>query len=214
MTKKKKPAKKNINKKPKEISKADKDNSYQLAATALRPTVQAAVTLREYGKGLGELEIPALVKDLSQNAQLINEGDLKRGEAMLTAQAHTLDSIFNTLARLAVNTEYIDNLDKYLKLALRAQSQCRSTWEALGELKNPRSVNFVNQANISQGHQQVNNGTPTQNAPPHARENKKSQNKLLEKKDGERLDPRTTCKAGQNDPAMATVERVNGAKNS
>ena len=48
---------------------------------------------------------------------------------MLTAQAHTLVAIFNNLARRASNAEYRDHLDRYLKLALRAQSQYRATCE-------------------------------------------------------------------------------------
>ncbi len=80
---------------------------------------------------------------------------------MLTAQAHTLDAVFNNLARRAINAEYMDNLDRYLKLALRAQSQCRATWEALATMKNPPMIGYVRQANIAHGHQQVNNATST-----------------------------------------------------
>ena len=40
---------------------------------------------------------------------------------------------------------------------MRAQGQCRATLQTLGELKNPRQVAFVKQANIANGYQQVNN---------------------------------------------------------
>ncbi len=69
---------------------------------------------------------------------------------------NTLDSIFNSLVQRAINSEYLDHLDRYLKLALRAQSQCRATWETLAAIKNPPIV-YAKQANIAQGHQQVNN---------------------------------------------------------
>lgn len=50
-------------------------------------------------------------------------------------------------------------------MALKAQAQCRATLEALAEIKNPRPVAFVKQANISGEHQQVNNGVqPAQKA--------------------------------------------------
>ena len=53
----------------------------------------------------------------------------------------------------------------YKRQALKAQAQCRATLEALAEIKNPRPVAFVKQANISGGHQQVNNGMqPAQQA--------------------------------------------------
>ena len=45
-----------------------------------------------------------------------------------------------------------------LRSDLKAQAQCRATLEALAEIKNPHPVAFVKQANISSGHQQVNNG--------------------------------------------------------
>ena len=43
------------------------------------------------------------------------------------------------------------NLDTYLKVALRAQSQCRATWEALGTIQNPPVMGYVRQANIAHG---------------------------------------------------------------
>jgi hypothetical protein len=130
---------------------------------------------------------------------------------MLTTQAHTLDAIFNNLATRAIKAEYMKNLDTYLKLALRAQSQCRATWEALGAIKNPPVMGYVRQANIAHGPQQVNNGTCDDT--PRTRENQNSQNKLMEKKDDERLDIGTTSTAGQADPAMATVGEIDGAEN-
>ena len=43
-----------------------------------------------------------------------------------------------------------------MRLALKAQSQCRTTIETLTILKNPTTI-FARQANIAQGSQQVNN---------------------------------------------------------
>jgi hypothetical protein len=46
---------------------------------------------------------------------------------------------------------------------MKAQAQCRSTVEAIAEIKFPKSATFIKQANIAQ-QQQVNNGqekTPT-----------------------------------------------------
>jgi hypothetical protein len=44
-----------------------------------------------------------------------------------------------------------------MRLALKAQGQCRATLETLAAIKNPPVV-FAKQRNISHGHQQVNNG--------------------------------------------------------
>ena len=212
MATKRKPAKKRD---PNQITangKADEDQAVAIARTVLRPTVQAAVTLKEYGKSYGDLDLGGLIDSLSELTRTTSDGDLKRAEAMLTAQAHTLDAIFNNLARRAINAEYMDNLDRYLKLGLRAQSQCRATWEALATIKNPPVMGYVRQANIAHGPQQVNNATAASDGDSRAGKNPNLQNKLLEETDGERLDTGAAGAAGRADPAMATVGEVDRAE--
>jgi hypothetical protein len=154
MGNKRKPAKKRDPNQITAAGKPDEDQAVAIARTVLRPTVQAAVTLREYGKAYGDLDLAGLMDALSEQTKAATDGDLGRAEAMLTSQAHTLDAVFNTLARRAATNmgEYLGACETYLKLALRAQSQCRATLEALAEMKQPRSVAFVGQANIAQGH--------------------------------------------------------------
>ncbi len=188
-------------------SKPDKDDGVAKAQFVLRPTVQAAMTLKEYGKSYGDLDLSGLIDALTVQTQAASDGDLQRGEAMLTTQAHILDAIFNNLAQRAINAEYMENLDRYLKLALRAQSQCRATWETLATIKNPPVMGYVRQANIAHGHQQVNNA-PSGDAS-RAPENPNTQIKLLGEDDGERLDTGTAAAAGEADPAMASVGAVN-----
>ena len=191
-------------------AKPDEDQAGAIARTVLRPTVQAAVTLKEYGKSYGDLDLSGLIDSLAEQTRATNEGDLKRGEAMLAAQAHTLDAIFNNMAQRAASNmgEYLGAMETYMKLALRAQSQCRSTWEALATIKNPPVMGYVRQANIAHGHQQVNNGPSSESELPRAQENPNLQNKLLEEKDGERLDTGATGTPGRADPAMATLGEV------
>jgi hypothetical protein len=52
--------------------------------------------------------------------------------------------------------EYIDAADRYMRLALKAQGQCRATLETLAAIKNPPVV-IARQANVSHGPQQINN---------------------------------------------------------
>ncbi|MGB5830963.1 MAG: hypothetical protein WBG92_03110 [Thiohalocapsa sp.] len=174
--------------------------------------MQAAVTIKEYDKSFGDLDLAGLVDSLTEQTRASSDGDLKRAEAMLTAQAHTLDAIFNNLAQRAIRAEYMDNLDRYLKLALRAQSQCRATWEALATIKNPPVMGYVRQANIAHGPQQVNNASAGPDGVPRAGENPNLQNKLVEEKDGERLDPGKACTPGGADPAIATVGEIDRAE--
>ncbi len=188
---------------------ADEERATSIARAVIMPTVQAATTLKEYTKRFGELELKGLIDSLTEQTKAVNEGDLSRLESMLSAQAHTLDAIFNDLARRAALNmgEHMQACETYLKLAFRAQAQCRTTLETLAEIKQPRSIAFVGQANIAHGHQQVNN------APSCAGEKEKPQNKLLEQNDGERLDTRTTSAAVGADTPMETVGAVQRAKN-
>ncbi len=212
MASKRKPAKKSD---PNQITAAgppNEDKAVTIARTAIRPTVLAAVTLKEYGKGYGNLDLLGLIDALTAQTKAVNDGDLGRGEAMLTAQAHILDAVFNNLARRAINAEYMDNLDRYLKLALRAQSQCRATWEALATMKNPPMMGYVRQANIAHGHQQVNNAASNAGHTSRARENADLQSKLLEVNDAERLDFGAAGAPGRANPAMASVGEIDRTK--
>ncbi len=197
-------------------AKPGDDEARVIAETALHPTVQAATSLQQYGAGnFRELDLFGLVGALSAQTKAATEGDLSRAEAMLVAQAHTLDAIFNNLAQQAALNigEYMEACEKYLKLALRAQSQCRATWEALAAIKNPPVAGYVGQANIAHGPQQVNNAPSTAREARRAQENANPQNELLEQKDGERLDTRATGTPGQADPAMATLGEVDRTEN-
>jgi hypothetical protein len=78
---------------------------------------------------------------------------------MLTAPARARDAIFNRLATRAINAEYLPQFEANLKLALRAQSQARSTWETLSAIQHPTVARYINQADIAHGHQQVNNNS-------------------------------------------------------
>lgn len=91
----------------------------------------------------------------------INNGNLESLEATLTAQVISLNTIFNTLAVKSRSSDRMNILESYLRLALKAQAQCARTIEVLANIKNPPIV-YAKQANIANGHQQVNNGTSRQ----------------------------------------------------
>jgi len=187
----------------------NEDQAVAIARAALRPTVQAAFTLRECGRLYGNVELSGLVNALSEQTRASGDGDLKRAEAMLTAQAHTLDAIYNSLARKALNAELLSQFEAHLKLALRAQSQCRSTWEALSAIKNPVGRAYVGQANFAYN-QQINNATNSSRT----RENQNPPNELLENKEHEPdkwLDTGAPQEAVEVNQDLETVEDVNGS---
>lgn len=123
-----------------------------------RPEITAALAIQAFDSNH---EVNALAAELTAQARAVKTGDMGRPEAMLVAQAHTLDALFSVLARRAHSNMVAgqgEAAERNLRLALKAQSQCRTTVEALAEIKNPRPVAFVKQANIAHGPQQVNNG--------------------------------------------------------
>ena len=131
----------------------------------LSPTIQSAVAIEAWSKYAGTVDLADLVDDLRERIKKVQGGDMQPVEAMLYGQAMTLETIFTSLARRATSQEYLKQIQTFLGLALKAQAQCRATLEALAEIKNPRPVAFVKQANIANGPQQVNNGMqPAQQA--------------------------------------------------
>lgn len=170
-----------------------------------KPEIQAAVTIQKWE---GELyDVNALASTLALQIEAVNKGDMKRPEAMLLAQAHTLDELFNNLARSAKDKTGLAQFEIFMRLALKAQSQCRATLETLAAIKNPPVI-FAKQANISNGHQQINNGNPTCTHPrTHAGENNNQTNELLEVQNGsEKLDTSTAGATIGKDMAMAALD--------
>ena len=182
-----------------------------IARMVLRPTLRGAATVKEYSKWFPvDLDLKELVGALAEQTTAVIHDDLGRAEAMLTVQAHTLDAIFNNLARRAMNAELLSQFEAYLKLGLRARSQCGTTWEAVSAIKHPPMAGYVNQANIAHGDQQVNNAS-------RAGESGKSPNKLLEDKEHEPdqwVDRGTQKAASEADTRMETVAEVHGAEDT
>ena len=199
------------------IPKNGKSYERLVADAALSPHMTNAYTAKTFAQGAfgqleGKLELSEFVKALEVQVDAVQAGSLRGVEAMLTAQAASLNSIFTELARrAAINMgEHMPAMETYMRLALKAQSQCRTTLEALSAIKNPPVV-FAKQANIANGPQQVNNGIPANASPVHAREEKPIQsNELLTDgvEHGSTLDIRGTAAAGGVDQELATVGAI------
>lgn len=176
-----------------------KTTDQALARTVTSPEALSASVLT-ICQNIAPSKINEMVRELRTQTAAVHGDDLSRAESMLMAQAHTLDGLFARLTANALTCADMGKLERYMKLALKAQSQARATLQTLGDLKAPKQVSFVKQANI--GNQvQVNNGA----SPPHARKNRKAPNELLEVEHGEWLDTRTTGTASGVDSAMAPM---------
>jgi hypothetical protein len=162
------------------------------------PEVGAASTIR----GLNDIhDVNALTKILSKQTADVVGGNMARPEAMLLSQAHTLDALFNSLVMKGLGQTHMPHYESFLRLAYKAQSQCRSTLQTLSDIKNP-SVVYAKQANITNGNQQINNGVPA----PRTQENVKYSNELLTELPNATLDNRRTVEAIPVNSELATME--------
>lgn len=185
----------------------DKSKERLLTELGILPIAGNMATANTFAKGtVGELNLTESFAVMKEEVKKVQAGNLSNVEATLTAQAVTLDKIFIEMARRAAMNmgEYLPAMETYMKLALKAQTQCRTTLQTLAEIKNPQPVAFVKQANIAHGPQQVNNGVA-----PRAENFNNSSNELLEVNNGERLDTRTTSTTSGADQDLETVAKVN-----
>lgn len=201
------------------VAQENEEASCSPSHHALRPSVTAAVTINSFLSPGEHSSLPALLDELDTQTKDIWAGNLNRPEAMLSAQAHSLDAIYNVLAQkagAALKSGNLASTEAYLRMALKAQGQCRMTLEALGELKSPKSAMFIRQANIAD--QQVNQAFAVNGAPSHTHAHVKITdefltNKLLEVQHGERMDGRTASTAISNDSKLEAMAEILRPKN-
>ena len=182
----------------------------------------ASTAMRFVNADFGHLSLTDMVASLREQGEAVNRGEFAAAERMLHSQAVALNSIFAEMARRAAANmgEHLGATETYMRLALKSQSQCRSTLEALAAIKNPPVV-FARQANINNGgQQQVNNratadetGTVRAGAHAHAENSQTKPNELLEDLTHGRtqLDSRATQTTGGDDSRLEALGAINGA---
>ena len=189
-------------KKRQPVTKDKKDKKDLYAKAALSPSLHAGAVIEQYGSqlfGKDNIDINHMEEAVRESTEAIHHGDMKAVEAMLYGQAVALQTMFTNLSmRADCQQGRLDNIEALLKLAFRAQNQCRMTLETLANVKNPPVV-YARQANITSGPQQVNNGLT------HATEKTITQNELLEDSHVKRLDGRTQGQTSRLDTHMETV---------
>ena len=143
--------------------------------------------------------LQATMEVLKNTTQQIKSGDLSKIEEMYISQAVALEVMFASLARRARAQDNLLQYETHMRLALKAQNQSRATLQALVQMKQPSNTTFVKQANIAQGHQQVNNL---------AEKNITPQNELL-KADYAQLDTGTTPTPKGIDSTLEALGEIN-----
>jgi len=143
-----------------------------------------------------------IMAELQTKSAAVNSGDLRHVESMLVNQAIALQHIFLRMTVRGIHQTKMENIDGFMRLALKAQNQSRATLETLASMRTPPVV-YAKQANINHGNQQVNNGvsiTPSSDEKiiiPH--------NELLKEAGYERVDTGAATTAIVKDSAMETV---------
>lgn len=134
-------------------------SKFSKLATSPELAAYRAINATETKSGYGEhIDVPTLLEQLRDQAAAANRGDLSQAEAMLMNQATALQSLFARLAERGMSCDLAPAFEANMRMALRAQSQCRATLETLAAIKNPPIV-YARQANVTTGPQQINNGT-------------------------------------------------------
>lgn len=178
-------------------------------ATSPELAAHRVIDAAEKKSGLGDqLDVPTLMDQLRDQAAAVNRGDLSQAEAMLMNQATALQSLFARLAERGMGCDHAPAFEANMRMALRAQSQCRATLETLAAIKNPPIV-YARQANVTTGPQQVNNGIP---APTQAREIKSEQTQLSGGSHELLPDARASGIASRVNPALETLGEIDRAE--
>lgn len=185
----------------------------KFADHARSPATRAAISAMPITKSLmGEVDLTQTLASLNASIAAVQSGDLGEADRMLVAQADTLDALFHQLvARSSANSTagFLQASETYMRLALKAQSQARATWESLSKIKNPVGSTFVRQANIANGPQQVNNHgdaeTNTRDSTPGRVRELESQPNELSGVSGHAVDSGATGAAVGGDTPLGTM---------
>jgi len=126
------------------------------ARVAFDPVVRHATIASSYASGIFSEALAPSIMDSTEALQntvaKAEKGDLQIASRLLASQAVSLDAMFTELARRsgANMGGYPDAAALYMRLALRAQSNCRTTVEALAKLHQPREQT-VRHVHVNEG---------------------------------------------------------------
>lgn len=174
----------------------------------------AATVLTFASCQIGDGDAMCAVESLRKSIRASQDGDFSVADTLLISQASALNAISHEMfRRAALNVgTHLEAMDLYMRIGLRAQSQCRATLESLARIKSPPSIAFVKQANIAHGHQQVNNSAPPSayGAASCVEKREIAPNELLENVNDQWMDARATGTAGRGDTPVEAVGEVHG----
>lgn len=194
----------------------EKGRSYASLITSPELAAYRVVAMMQAKNVADEIDAPGMLATLRDQATAVQGGDLAHAEAMLMNQASALQAVFVRLSERAMEQTLMPNLEGFMRMALRAQSQCRATLETLAAIKNPPIV-YARQANVTTGPQQINNGTASfiseKNGPPsRAREIETGQTQLTGGSHELLPDTRASCSASRADSTLEALGEIDRAE--
>ena len=131
-----------------------------LARTLLDPLARHASLSSIYADqvfgGAVQASINETASLLSEELDKAASGDMTLVSRILASQAISLDAMFTELARRSAANmgQHLDAMERYMRLALKAQSASRSTLEALARMHQPREQT-VRHVHVNDGGQAV-----------------------------------------------------------
>lgn len=160
----------------------------------------------------GPVEVTGVADAISAEIEKVQAGDMTGVEAMLVAQAISLQNMAAQFLSRAADKGTAEALNILGGLGLRAQAQSRATLATLIDLKFPRATVFAKNANVANGGpQQVNMGGTALHASAHE---VNPQSKLIKRGEanGALLDAGATSPAGSDHSAAQAVVAFNRAE--
>lgn len=178
---------------------------------AILPTPSNILLIKAFQANVmgAEADMGQMIEMLEFYVKRVAKNDLSSLEGMLVGQASALQTIFTSLALRASRAEDLTKYQAFMGLALKAQSQSRSTISAIVDLKYPRQTTFVGQNNVANGPQQINNIV---HAAPRGGETSNPPNQLSGEVHELRQNPAAPGITGGANQALEAVGAVNRAK--
>lgn len=142
------------------VRREDEKIGRTLARVTLDPKARNASLAMSFGSQMfGDQLTPNATESsavLDEEITKVIKGDLSLVSQIYTSQAISLDSLFTEMARRSGKNmgSYPDAAERYMRLALKAQSACRSTLDALARLHQPREQT-VKHVHVNEGGQAI-----------------------------------------------------------
>lgn len=183
----------------------ERGRKYAELTTSSELAAYRVINAVEQNSGIEKnIDAPTLIEILRGQARAVSNQDLAQAEAMLLNQATALQSLFARLSEKAFSVKNISQFNDFMRVALRAQNQCRATIETLSTVKNPPII-YARQANVTTGPQQINNGVT---APSQAREVENEQIQLSVEGNELRTDTGTPALTGRVNQEVEAMEKI------